>query len=185
MTLSNSLSPPVSNNKGISKISAGASRCFSTNAARSVAHRGVHDLLECGQLLGIVRAPTQPADRGRACRFEQSQESARQWLRPTRRRALQPTDLGIGVEYGNPRTLEHARDRGLAHADRAGERNPDHSSSIPRSRSAPRSGMSGIPRIVKVVALDPLEQLHSATLQPEHADAYSRPPAIRHRDRSR
>jgi hypothetical protein len=56
---------------------------------------------------------------------------------------------GIGVEHRNTGALEHLRDCRLAHADGAGEGDPDHASSKLRSRSAPSSGISGIPRIVK------------------------------------
>src|SRR6185437_12971110 len=64
-------------------------------------------------------------------------------------RGLELPDNRIRVEYRYSSILEHPRNRRLSHADRTGERDPDHVSSSPRSRSAPRSAISGIPRIVK------------------------------------
>ncbi len=63
--------------------------------------------------------------------------------------ALQPPHHRIGVEHRDPGALEHLRHGRLAHADRPGERDPDHAASNPRSRSAPSNGISGMPRIVK------------------------------------
>jgi len=64
-------------------------------------------------------------------------------------RALQPPHDGVSVEHRNAGTAEHPGDRRFAHSDRACESEPDHARTSPRSRSAPRSGSSGIPRIVK------------------------------------
>ncbi len=64
-------------------------------------------------------------------------------------RALQPADDGIGVEHRDPGFAEHRRDRRFAHSDGPGERKADHVASSPRERSSPRSGTSGIPRMVK------------------------------------
>src|SRR6185437_12774923 len=55
----------------------------------------------------------------------------------------------VGVEHGETRRFEHLRHRRLAHADGAGECDLDHVARRSRSRSAPRSGISGIPKMVK------------------------------------
>ncbi len=62
---------------------------------------------------------------------------------------LQPVDLGVGVEQRNSGALEHRRDGRFAHSDRAGDRDLDHASISPRSRSAASNGIKGMPRIVK------------------------------------
>ena len=72
---------------------------------------------------------------------------------------------------GTPARLEHLRDGRLAHADRSGERDPDHDGSRPRSRSAPSSGIERHSEDREMVAVDAIEQLHAAPLQPEHADS--------------
>ena len=63
--------------------------------------------------------------------------------------ALQRAHHRVGVEHRDAGALEHRRDRRLAHADRPGEREAHHGSITRCSRSAPSSGSSGIPRMVK------------------------------------
>ena len=64
-------------------------------------------------------------------------------------RALQRAHFAVGVEQQDAAPAEHAGHGRLAHADRSGERDTDHEASSPRSRKAPSSGSSGIPRMVK------------------------------------
>ena len=102
--------------------------------------------------------------------------------------ALQPAHFGVGVEHRDPGPLEHLRDGRLAHADRPGERAcRDHASRVmPASRaSAPSSGSSGMPRIVKWSPLDRGRTIARRGPPSGTRQRNSRPPAIRHRDRLR
>ena len=78
------------------------------------------------------------ARRRRSCR-----ETRPRSRRPARRRALQPVDLGVGVEHRHAFVREHRRHGRLAHADRAGEAEDDHDVSNARSSASCSRGAVG------------------------------------------
>ena len=165
-------SPPVSNSKGISNTSAGASRMAAMKRLARFAHCRVNDRLRARR-----------AWRGSASTIcaRHSRSSVPQRTQPGNSSPIFSTRPPPGPcsarttasasNTGTPARSNISRDRRLAHADRPGERDPDHASSSPRSRSAPSSGISGMPRIVKWSPSIAIEQLHAARLQPEHADS--------------
>ena len=184
MTLSNSLSPPVSNSSGMSNSSAGASRCSCEEAlarrraprdGRSPRARRARRVAKdrAGSASRSSTPPCTVAGKALADRVDQSTARALQAART----------IGVGIEHRHAGALEHLRDGRLAHADRAGERDRIMTAINPRSRSAPSSGSSGMPRMVKWSP-----SMRSKTIAPRGPPAgtrrrNSRPRAIRHRDR--
>ena len=171
MTLSKACSPWVSNSKGMSNSSAGAS-ALASNEARALGVDGrVDDRLERGELVGIAEDP-----RGERVAVEHAVIDRARKALADRRDQLRPRPCSrrTTASASNTRDAgarEHLGDGRLAHADRAGERDPDHDGSRPRSRSAPSKRQQRHAEDGEMVAVDALEQLHAAPLQPEHADA--------------
>ena len=142
-TVSTRDSPPVSNSRGMSKRIRGASAYLARNASRSSPTAGWTMASNRRSAAVIVQHPfTQhrAIDPARPCRPGKGLLD-----RPhqTAIRALQAVHRGIGVEHRYALFGEHRRDGRFAHADRAGQPDPDHATNSARSASSRASSRGG------------------------------------------
>ena len=154
ITLSNAASPPVSNSKGMSNSSAGASPCSTMKRVALMMHR--RDGRSPPARPARRGSPSTAADKrfaidravaGRAgkARFDRGDQPRRRApaIRRTAASASNSRDAGLG---------EHRGDGRLAHADRPGERERDHRPSFCQSSPSRSRGGSWPKNSLKLVA---------------------------------